>query len=156
MIGENHRIKYPSKHYTMKYSIQKVAIALTLVFAVSSLSAYASQEVLKVKSGVVEIGKDHLVGGWEYTAEGAPQGYESGLLMIVKTGDVYKVQVQLAGGAMNGTDVVVKGNDITFKLNIEGESVSVSLSAKGSQISGTSTSASGTYTIKGVKSISPQ
>lgn len=104
----------------------------------------------------IAMSKDHLVGGWEYTAEGAPEGYDSGLLMIVKAGDAYKVQVQLAAGALNGTDIVVKGNDITFKLNVEGESVSVSLSAKGSQISGTSTSASGTYTIKGVKSISPQ
>jgi hypothetical protein len=100
--------------------------------------------------------KDNLVGGWEYTVEGAPEGYESGLIMIVKAGDTYKVQVQLAGGAMNGSDVVAKGNTITFKLMVEGESVSVSLSAKGSKISGTSTSSSGTYNITGVKSISPQ
>ncbi len=99
--------------------------------------------------------KDDLIGGWEYTVEDAPEGYESGLLMIVKVEDTYKVQVQLAGGALNGTDIIVKGNDISFKLMIEGESVTVSLSAKGSKISGTSKSASETYNIKGVKSISP-
>ena len=101
------------------------------------------------------VAKDDLIGGWEYTVEDAPEGYESGLLMIVKAGGTYKVQVQLAGGALNGTDIVVKGNDISFKLMVEGESVTVSLSAKGSKISGTSNSSSGAYTIKGVKSISP-
>ncbi len=101
------------------------------------------------------VAKDDLIGGWEYTVEDAPEGYESGLLMIVKTGDTYKVQVQMASEAVNGTDIVVKGNDISFKLMIDGESVAVSLSAKGSKISGTSKSESGVYTIKGVKSISP-
>ena len=102
------------------------------------------------------ISKDDLIGGWEYTVAGAPEVYDSGLMMIVKAEEVYKVQVQLQGGAMNGTDVVVKGNDITFKLMVEGESVTVSLSAKGSKMTGTSTSSTGTYTITGVKSISPQ
>lgn len=101
------------------------------------------------------INKDDLIGGWEYTVAGAPEGYDAGLMMIVKAGDTYKVQVQLQGGAMNGTDVVAKGKDISFKLMIEGESVSVSLSVKGSKMTGTSTSSTGTYTITGVKSISP-
>lgn len=138
----------------MKNSTKKLAGFLLMIgaFLVAPQEIWASSS----SDDIVISTKDHLVGGWEYTAAGAPEGYDSGLLMIVKSGDLYKVQVQLAAGALNGTDIVVKGNDITFKLNVEGESVSVSLSAKGSQISGTSTSASGTYTIKGVKSISPQ
>ena len=138
----------------MKNSTKKLAGFLLMAFAFM----VAPQEIVanSVTSDISVVTKDNLVGGWEYTAAGAPEGYDAGLLMIVKAGDSYKVQVQLAGGAMNGTDVVVKGNDITFKLMVEGESVSVSLSAKGSEISGTSTSATGTYNIKGVKSISPQ
>lgn len=138
----------------MKNSTKKLVGLLLMIGALMVVpqQIYAST----TSDATIIITKDNLVGGWEYTAAGAPEGYDSGLLMIVKTGDVYKVQVQLAAGALNATDIVVKGNDITFKLNVEGESVSVSLSAKGGQISGTSTSASGTYSITGVKSISPQ
>lgn len=127
-------------------------LLIAFIFLGTTQEAIASSN----NNNIVTIVKDNLVGGWEYTVEGAPEGYESGLMMIVKAGDIYKVQVQLSGGAMNGSDVVVKGNDITFKLMVEGESVSVSLSAKGSEISGTSTSSTGTYNIKGVKSISPE
>lgn len=105
---------------------------------------------------IVLLSKDDLIGGWEYSVEGAPEGYESGLLMIVKTDGQYKVQVQTAAATMNGTDVVVKKNTITFNLMVEGESVSVKLTAKGSQLTGSSTSSSGVYSIMGTKSISPQ
>ena len=77
--------------------------------------------------------------------------------MIVKQAGTYKVQVQLNGGAINGENVGVKGNKITFDLNVEGEFVAVSLEAKGSKINGTSTSASnGVMKITAIKSISPQ
>lgn len=138
----------------MKNSTKKIAGIFLMAFALMSVP-----QVILASSGandIIVVAKDDLIGGWEYTVDGAPEGYASGLLMIVKTGDIYKVQVQLVGGALNGTDIVVKGNNITFKLMVEGESVSVSLSAKGSQISGTSTSSSGTYNVEGVKSISPQ
>lgn len=101
--------------------------------------------------------KDDLIGGWEYTVEGAPEGYDRGFMMIVNQSGVYKVQVQLSGGAINGEDVVVKGNKITFKISVEGESVAVALEAKGSKLTGTSTSPSnGVMNISGTKSISPQ
>lgn len=138
----------------MKNSTKKLAGFLLMITAL--LIAPQKIQAYSFDTTPLIMAKDNLVGGWEYTAEGAPEGYDSGLLMIVKTGDLYKVQVQLAAGALNATDIVVKGNDITFKLNVEGESVAVSLTAKGNLISGTSTSMSGTYTIKGVKSISPQ
>ena len=101
--------------------------------------------------------KDNLIGGWEYSVEGAPEGYEKGLMMIVNQSGVYKVQVQLNGGAINGENVVVKGNKITFSITVEGEAVAVALEAKGSKITGTSTSASkGVMKITAIKSISPQ
>ena len=105
----------------------------------------------------VVIKKDNLVGGWEYTVEGAPEGYDKGFLMIVKQGDVYKTQVQLNGVAVNGENVFVKGNRVTFTVSIEGETVSVSLEAKGSKLTGTSTSPSnGTMNITGVKTLSAE
>lgn len=142
----------------MNLTTKKIAGFLLMAFALLCLpqESLANSENNRITDELA-MAKDDLVGGWEYTVQGAPEGYESGLLMIVKQGDAYKVQVQLAGGAVNGENVVVKGKKINFTLNIEGETVSVALEAKGSQISGTSTSPSnGTMKITGVKSISPQ
>jgi len=101
--------------------------------------------------------KDDLIGGWEYSVEGAPEGYDKGFMMIVNQGGTYKVQVQLNGAPINGDNVVVKGNSITFNITVEGETVAVALEAKGSKMTGTSTSPSnGVMQITAIKSISPQ
>lgn len=97
---------------------------------------------------------DKLVGGWSYTVEGAPEGYENGLLIIVKEGGSYKVQVQIAGGTLLGENVKVNGSTINFDVMVEGGKVAVSLTAKGDTISGKSTSSEGSYTIKGEKTLS--
>jgi hypothetical protein len=97
---------------------------------------------------------DNLVGGWSYTVEGAPEGYQNGLLIIVKDGENYKVQVQVGGGTLLGENVKVSGNSIDFEVMVEGGRVSVDLTAKGDTISGKSTSSEGSYNIKGEKSLS--
>lgn len=139
----------------MKNSTKKIAGLLLMAFTLMC----APQEMLAnpESNDTAILVKDDLIGGWEYTVAGAPEGYDKGLMMIINQAGVYKVQVQLNGGAVNGENVVVKGNKITFTVNIEGETVSVALEAKGSKLSGTSTSPSnGTMNIAGVKSISPQ
>jgi len=86
--------------------------------------------------------------------QGAPAGYEKGLLMIVKEGDNYKVQVQIGSGTIQGDNVKVNGNTIDFEVMVEGGMVSVNLTAKGDTISGKSTSPEGSYTITGEKTLS--
>ncbi len=99
---------------------------------------------------------DDLVGGWEYTAQGAPEGYDKGLLLIVGQDGKYQVQVQTGAGTFVGENVTVKKNTISFSLMIEGGLVTVNLTAEGSKISGKSSSSEGDYVIEGVKSISPE
>lgn len=139
----------------MKNQMKKIVGLLVLSFAFINLPINASEKMQLTVTETVIIGED-LIGGWEYTVAGAPEGYDAGLLMIIKVEDNYKVQVQNAGGVMNGTNVFVKGNDITFKLMVEGEEVAVSLSAKGSNMTGTSSSSTGVYNIAATKSLSPE
>jgi len=137
----------------MKNSIKKIAGFLLMAFGLINIPGemLAHSESNNIAISV----KDDLLGGWEYTVAGAPEGYEKGFLMIVKQGDVYRTQVQLNGGAVNGENVEVKGNKITFTVAIEGETVSVALEANGSKLSGTTTSPSnGTLNITGVKTLS--
>ncbi|MEO1010607.1 MAG: hypothetical protein AAFX53_04825 [Bacteroidota bacterium] len=97
---------------------------------------------------------DNLVGGWEYTATGAPDGYDKGFLMIVGERGNYTVRVQVEAGIFIGKNITVKKNVITFTLDIGGSNVSLTLKATGSSISGTSHSSYGEYPINGVKTLS--
>lgn len=140
----------------MKNFTKKIVGYVLMTFVMLGLSheTLASSEKSNTATIIV---KDDLIGGWEYSVEGAPEGYEKGFLLIVKQGDVYKAQIQLSTGAVNAENVVVKGNKISFTVTIEGETVSVALEAKGSKLTGTSTSASnGSLNIMGSKSISPE
>jgi|GEM_PF-849897 len=97
---------------------------------------------------------DNLAGGWEYTAQGAPEGYAKGFLLIIGQDGNYQVQVQNGAGTFIGENVAVKKNTISFTLMIEGDQVKVSLTADGSKISGKSSSSEGDYVISGTKTLS--
>lgn len=97
---------------------------------------------------------DKFIGGWSYTVEGAPEGYKEGLLVIVKEGESYKVQVQIGGGTLLGENVKTSGNTINFDVTVEGDKVAVTLTVKGDTMTGKSTSSEGSLTINGQKTIS--
>ncbi len=127
-----------------------LCVAILCLIAVSPVMAI-SQNDTNIASSLIG---DKFVGGWSYTVEDAPEGYETGLLVIVKEGDSYKVQVQIGSGALLGDNVKVSGNTISFDVMVEGGKVAVTLTAKGDAITGKSTSSEGSYTIKGEKTIS--
>ncbi|MEX0274143.1 MAG: hypothetical protein AB3N16_07195, partial [Flavobacteriaceae bacterium] len=97
--------------------------------------------------------KDHFMGAWEYQAKGAPPEYSSGLLLIVQENDEFIVQVQMAHGVLNATDIKTQGKNLSFKLNIEGQDISVSLTAKGDTMTGESVSPDGTFPISATRTI---
>lgn len=138
------------KNYTnlmYKLFVGAVLMALPLQTATANTSNFSTNET-------ETIARDKFAGGWAYTVQGAPEGYGEGLLLIVKDGKTYKVQVQIAGSTMLGTNVTTKGSTIMFDVMVEGDKVSVSLTVAGSKISGTSNSSQGTFAIDGVKTLS--
>ncbi len=144
--------------YTMKKPKTNVfglvAFAVALLCIPLLMGGYTTNEFETSEETALWSVKDNLVGGWAYTVEGAPEGYHKGFLLIVNQDGDYKVQVQTAGATMQGQNVSVKKNTITFDLSVEGDMVKVALTADGSKISGTSTASDGVYQIKGVKSLS--
>ncbi len=94
-----------------------------------------------------------LIGQWHYTVVNAPYEYSKGVLIISKSDDhIFQVAVNLSGNTVNGQEVVIKGNEINFKVYIEGSPISVKLIAKGDSISGESVSQEGTLEIQGQRS----
>jgi hypothetical protein len=139
-------------NFLKKIKFQK---QIGLFVALLSLSAASAMAIVQNTTDTTSLLiADNLVGGWSYTVEGAPEGYKKGLLIIVKEGDGYKVQVQIGGGTLLGENVKVNGNTITFDVMVEGGRVSVNLTAKGDTISGKSTSSEGSYSINGEKTLS--
>ncbi|MDB4292952.1 hypothetical protein N9954_06040 [Maribacter sp.] len=131
------------------------------VFIVAFLMALPLQATMAFSSAADEIAVEHFIkdkfaGGWEYTVAGAPEGYEEGYLLIVENGDSYKVQIQTGGGTIMGENIKTKGSTIMFDVTVEGDKVAVSLKVDGSKIAGTSTSSQGTFTISGIKTLSPE
>ncbi len=137
---------------TILKSLGLMAIATILLNI--SVQANAADSLNKMSSEVAIPLKDNLSGGWAYTVEQAPEGYEKGFLLIIKEDDSYKVQIQVGNATMIGENVSVKKNTISFKVQVEDEKVSVVLTANGNKISGTSTSSAGVLNINGTKSLS--
>ncbi|SDM22474.1 hypothetical protein SAMN04488514_106139 [Kriegella aquimaris] len=129
-------------------------IAMATILLNIPVQANTPNPMGEMSSDVVTVLKDNLSGGWAYSVAEAPEGYEKGFLLIFKEGDSYKVQVQVGNMTMLGENVSVKKNTISFEVQVEGENVSVVLTADGSKISGTSTSSAGVLKINGTKSLS--
>ncbi len=139
----------------MQNSSKQIGVLLMIVSTFIIMPMHASEKLDEIKPTTILV-KDHLSGGYTYTAVGGPEGFDKGFILIVKSGDTYKVQVQTGGGVFNATNVEGKGHKIKFDLSIEGESVAVALMTSGDKITGTSTSSSGVINITGVKSISAE
>lgn len=129
-------------------------IGLSIIFLFLTTVLPASAPVRFTTDTVITLTGENFVGGWSYTVEGAPAGYDKGLLVIVEQGATYNVQVQIGGSTLLGDNVAVNGSSISFELMVEGQKVSVNLTVEGDTITGESTSSEGSYSIKGEKTLS--
>lgn len=136
----------------MKKYLEKIKFLgfILLILTIPSLPANAviANNNSEVAPDVKVITSD-LVGAWRYTVENVPPEYSEGVINISNENDKYVVQVQLGTGVLQGEKVSVDGNEINFRLLIEGGYVNVVLTADGDSISGKSTSSDGVYSIAG-------
>ncbi|WP_400072471.1 hypothetical protein [Zobellia russellii] len=95
--------------------------------------------------------ESELLGSWEYAAENAPDKYKVGALSIFHENGENNVFVQLDEREILGTKVNLVGNTISFEVTLEGTVFAVKLTAKGEALTGTYTSADGTFQIKGAR-----
>lgn len=93
--------------------------------------------------------ENEVQGIWQYTVENAPPEYSKGVIIVKKENTDYEVAVQLAGGSLEGSNVLVEGAKLSFEISVEGTVFKVELTVDGDRISGQSSSYEGTYTIKG-------
>ncbi len=129
-------------------------------FFVFNLSIHAAikppHKNASIIKGSLWLGEKDLIGYWNYTVANAPYEYSKGNLLINKEQDGFAVKIILAAGSINAEGVVVQGNEISFKVYVEGSLVTVTLKAESDAISGIAVTSEGTLQIKGVKGVIPQ
>ncbi len=101
-------------------------------------------------------GENDLIGYWNYTVANAPYEYSKGVLIISESENKFSVTVNLNNGTLNGEEVTVEGNQINFKVYVEGTVASVTLTVTGDTISGSSISQDGTLAIEGKRGVMPE
>jgi hypothetical protein len=69
------------------------------------------------------------VGTWKFEAPYAPEGYNSGIIVIVKSEQKHTVTMSFTGSEykLNGENVIVEKDSVSFSLNLEGQVIKVSL-----------------------------
>ncbi len=136
------------KHIT-KFTVLAILFSMTSIGA-TAFTSMTNDSELKC----LPVIKDSFLGGWAYTVQGAPEGYEKGFLLILKEDKTYKAQIQVGGSTFLAENIMVKKNTMTFDVMIEGQKVAVQLMVKGSKLTGTTTSNEGVFQITGEKTLS--
>jgi len=91
-------------------------------------------------------------GTWSYTANEAPYEYSSGDIVVSKEGKEYKVELKLGEYyKIKANSVEYKDNVLSFKVYVEGESVSVKTTLDADKHEGTASYSEGTLKISGKK-----
>ena len=108
---------------------------LFLFFSVLSVSAQTRTQK-----------KDPVVGQWKFEAPYAPDGYQTGNIVISYTEKKYSASMVFTGSDYRfpGENIKVVKDSVNFSIYVEGESVAVRLKAEdASKMTGTATYSEG-------------
>ncbi len=92
------------------------------------------------------------VGTWTYTADQAPYEYSSGDIVVEKEGKEYIIEIRLGESyKIKASSVAYEKNVLTFRVFIEGESVTIKATMGAEKFEGTASYSDGTIPVIGVK-----
>ena len=96
--------------------------------------------------------KVNPVGTWGYEAASAPYEYSAGDIVVSKDGKEYQVEIQLGEYyKIKASTVEYKDNVLSFKVYIEGETVSIEATMEKEKFEGTASYSEGTIKVTGKK-----
>jgi len=119
--------------------MKTIKILLLVMLAASFTSVNAAKKV-------------DPVGTWTYQANEAPYEYSSGDIVVAKEGKELKVELKLGEYyKIKANNVEYKENVLSFKVYVEGESVSVKATLEEDKFEGTASYSEGTIKVTGKK-----
>ena len=88
------------------------------------------------------------VGTWTYEAADAPYEYTKGDIVVAKDGDNYTAEIQLGEYyKVKASSVTYEKNELSFKVYIEGETVSIKATVEKDSMEGTASYTDGTIPL---------
>jgi len=119
--------------------MKTIRILMLVMLAASFTAVHAQKKV-------------NPVGTWSYEAPNAPYEYNEGDIIVSKEGKEYKVEIKLGEYySIKASSVAYKDNVLSFKLYVEGESVSIKSTLEKDEFKGTASYSEGTIDITGKK-----
>ena len=91
------------------------------------------------------------VGTWNYEAPYAPYEYSTGKLIFTESGDKLTGKIKIGEYEIEMRNVKSEGNNVTFGAYVEGEYVSIKISIKKNEFTGTASYSEGSIEVSGKK-----
>ena len=108
--------------------------------------------IASVSSTLTAQKKVDPTGTWTYEASDAPYEYSSGDIVVEKDGKEFTVQIVLGEySKVKGSSVKYENNELSFKVYIEGETVSIKATVEKESMKGTASYTDGTIPITAKK-----
>ncbi|MCK4992724.1 MAG: hypothetical protein KAS29_19640 [Bacteroidales bacterium] len=108
--------------------------------------------IASISSTVTAQKKVDPTGTWTYEASDAPYEYSSGDIVVEKDGKEFTVQIVLGEYyKVTGSSVKYEKNELSFKVYIEGETVSIKATVGKESMEGTTSYTDGTIPITAKK-----
>jgi hypothetical protein len=93
-----------------------------------------------------------LLGTWKYTVSDVPPEYEKGLMTFEQKDEKWVGYIGQAE-KMEMKELKVEKEKITFKINLEGDLISVNLTKNGDKLTGKVVSSEGEFSIVAAKEV---
>lgn len=92
-----------------------------------------------------------VVGTWNYEAPYAPYEYSTGKLIFAESGDKLTGKIKIGEYEIEMRNVKAEGDKVSFGAYVEGEYVSIKISIKKKEFTGTASYSEGSIEVSGKK-----
>ncbi len=123
--------------------MKNLIVLSTLVLTFVLMSGFSGIESTKKNK--------KLIGTWDYEALDAPYQYQKGKIIFTEENDRLIGYVMINDYKIDLEDILVVKKNVTFKIDVEGETVTFNLNYKKKAMEGTATYSGGSLEITGTK-----
>ncbi len=123
--------------------MKNLLVLSTLVLTIVLMSGFNSVE------GAIKNKK--LIGTWNYEAIDAPYQYQKGKIIFVEKNDTLVGYFMIGDYKIDIENIVVAKKNVTFTLELEGETVTFNMNYKKTTMEGTASYYGGSNEIKATK-----
>jgi len=112
---------------------------------------FAITVLFMVVSCTSNVKDQEILGTWNYVANDASYGYQTGKVIFYEEGGFIKATVEIQGNSIDAEDLKIVGDNVAFSVRVEQEQSSIELELKDNKLIGNVLSSEGAIAIAMVK-----